>query len=151
MLPCRKHLPFQLHRSRLSKVAAYYPDRGLAAYVSSIRFMPVVRSVPVAHRALLAANGGAEGNVLTRQIGGSEVLFLWTSGSSATESFPLGCVVADEVQNMLDDDIERIRERMSASDVRFFFACSTAKWPGADIDLPLPAWGPASVPHDVPA
>jgi phage terminase large subunit GpA len=117
------------------KAAAYYPDRGLAAYVSSSRFMPVVRSVPVAHRALLAANGGAEGNVLTRQIGASEVLFLWTSGSSATESFPLGCVVADEVQNMLDDDIERIRERMSASDVRFFFACSTAKWPGADIDL----------------
>lgn len=117
------------------KVGIYYPDRALASYVSSSRFLPVVRSIPAAHKALTEASGGNEGNVLTRRLGKSEVLFLWTSGSAATESFPLGAIVADEVQNMLVDDIERIRERMSASDVRFFFACSTAKWPGADIDF----------------
>ncbi|MBI1207413.1 MAG: hypothetical protein GC191_09000 [Azospirillum sp.] len=117
------------------KVGVYYPDRSLASYVSSSRFMPVLRTVPLAYRALLEANDGKEGNVLTRQLGKSEVLFLWTSGSSFTESFPLGVVIADEVQGMLVDDIERIKERMSASDVRFFFACSTAKWPGADIDF----------------
>lgn len=118
-----------------AKVGIYYPDRSLASYVSSSRFMPVVRSIPVAHKALLDGSGGTEGNVLTRRLGKSEVLFLWTSGGTASESFPLSAVVADEVQNMLVDDIERIRERMSASDVRLFFACSTAKWPGADIDF----------------
>jgi len=117
------------------KVGVYYPDRNLAGYVSANRFMPTVRTVPLAHRALLEANNGNEGNILTRQLGKSEVLFLWTSGSAFTESFPLGMVIADEVQSMLVDDIERIRERMSASDLRFFFACSTAKWPGADIDF----------------
>lgn len=123
---CLKYMPL--------KVGTYYPDMKLAAYVSSSRFMPVVRSVPAAYAALLAANGGREGNVMTRTLGTSEVLFLYTSGSSITESFPLGAVVADEVQNMVDDDINRIRERMSASDVRFFFACSTAKGTGTDID-----------------
>jgi hypothetical protein len=117
------------------KVGTYYPHAKLATYVSNSRFMPVVRSVPVAYQALREVNKGTEGNVLNRMLGSSEVLFLWTSGSSVTESFPLGAIVADEVQNMTDEEIERIRERMSASDVRFFFACSTAKWPGADIDL----------------
>lgn len=116
------------------KVGIYYPDRSLAGYVSSSRFMPVVRSIPIVHKALLDASGGKEGNVLTRQIGKSEIIFLWTSGSSATESFPLGAIIADEVQNMMVDDIERIKERMSASDIRFFFALSTAKWPDSDID-----------------
>lgn len=116
------------------KVGSYYPDRNLAAYVSEKRFLPVVRTVPDAHEAMLGANGGKEGNVLVRTIGHSDVLFLWTSGASFTESFPLGAIVADEVQNMTKEDIERIAERMSASDVRFFFACSTAKWPGEDID-----------------
>lgn len=116
------------------KVGSYYPDRNLAAIVSDSRFLPVVRTVPDAHARMLQANGGKEGNVLTRKIGASEVLFLWTSGASFTESFPLGAIMADEVQNMGAADIERISERMSASDVRFFFACSTANMPGEDID-----------------
>jgi hypothetical protein len=123
---CLKYMPL--------KVGTYYPDMKLAAYVSSSRFLPVVRSVPAAHAALRQANNGGEGNVMTRTLGSSEVLFLYTSGSSITESFPLGAIVADEVQNMNDSDISRIRERMSASDVRFFFACSTANGIGTDID-----------------
>lgn len=123
---CLKYMPL--------KVGTYYPDMKLAAYVSGSRFMPVVRSVPVAYEQMLKANSGSEGNVMTRTLGSSEVLFLYTSGSSITESFPLGAIVADEVQNMNDADISRIRERMSASDVRFFFACSTANGIGTDID-----------------
>lgn len=123
---CLKYMPI--------KVGTYYPDMKLAAYVSSSRFMPVVRSVPSAYEAMREANGGGEGNVMVRTLGSSEVLFLYTSGSSITESFPLGAIVADEVQNMNDADISRIRERMSASDVRFFFACSTANGIGTDID-----------------
>ena len=116
------------------KVGAYYPDRTLAAYTSASRFMPTLRTIPPAYEALLQENKGGEGNVLTRRLGKSEVIYLWTSGGSATESFPLDMVVADEVQNMLVADIEKIMERMSGSDLRFFFACSTAKNPEADID-----------------
>lgn len=119
-----------------AKVGVYYPDMKLAAYVSSNRFMPILRGVPAAYRLLTqqAGKSRGEGNVLTRSLGESEVLFLWVSGSSITESFPLDVVVYDESQNMLVDDIEKTKERMSASAVRWWFMCSTAKWPDADVD-----------------
>lgn len=116
------------------KVGAYYPDRLLAAYVSSNRFLPIVRSVPEAHEAMLEAEGGQEGNILTRHIGPSEVIFLWTSGGAHSESYPLGAIVADEVQLFSVSDMDRIRERMSASDIRFTLGVSTAFYPDADID-----------------
>lgn len=119
---------------RATKIGAYYPDRSLAAYVSSNRFLPVVRSIPDAYKAMIAAEGGKEGNVMTRHIGESEVIFLWTSGGAQSESYPFSSVFWDEVQLMKISDMEKTRERMSASDVRFAVGVSTAYWPDADID-----------------
>ncbi len=120
------------------KIGMYVPDRSLAGYKSSERFMPVVRTVPAAYDKLTEpdANTGrkkGEGNVLNRTMGDSRFLFLWTSGKVATESFPLDVVSFDEVQEMLIADMEKTMERMSASVIRFTLMLSTAKWPDADI------------------
>lgn len=118
-------------------VAMYVPDSKLAPYKSEHRFMPVVRSIPAVHQKMI--DGGhsgmrGEGNKLTRQLRDSRFLFLWTSGASMTESFPADVVSFDEVQNMQADDIDKVRERMSGSDVRFTLLLSTPKWPNEDIN-----------------
>lgn len=121
-------------------IAMYVPDSKLAPYKSTHRFMRLVRSVPEIHRRMtttIAADGESkrtgEGNVLTRTLGESIFLFLWTSGATMTESFPADVVSFDEVQNMTPGDISKVRERLSASAVRLMLLLSTPKWPDADI------------------
>lgn len=119
-------------------VGAYVPDRTLAAYKSTERFMPILRLVPTAYAMLRETVSSAyrtgEGNVLTRSIGASKVLFLWTSGKVTTESYPMDVMAFDEVQEMDLADIEKAEERMSASAIKFKMLLSTAKYPGEDID-----------------
>ncbi|WP_293371514.1 phage terminase large subunit family protein [Nevskia sp.] len=118
-------------------VGSYVPDRTLAQYKSTYRFMPILRGVPVAYdllRSTATSSASKEGNVMTRAIGASKILFLYTTGSVSTESFPLDGLNFDEVQGMSIADIEKIRERMSASDVKMELYVSTAMMPDEDID-----------------
>jgi hypothetical protein len=119
----------------------YLPDMPLAGYVSRERWLPLVRSIPSLYRDLTIDDGPAgksrskgEGNVLTRRIADAVFLFLWTSGKVTTESYPMDILAFDEVQGMMVDDIDRTRERLSASHIRYTMAVSTAKWPDADIN-----------------
>jgi len=123
-------------------IGLYLPDRSLAAHKSSYRFLKIVRTVPAAYDRMVTQESPAggvkkagEGNVLTRVIGESLLLFLWTSGAVTTESHPLDVVSFDEVQGMTPDDVDRTRERMSASAIKFTLALSTPKWPDADINF----------------
>lgn len=127
-------------------IGMYVPDQTLAIYKSSKRFLPIIRSIPDAYAKLTRAAALAgeaegrgtsrgEGNVLTRELGASIVLFLWTSGKVATESYPLDLVTFDEVQGMSVADMEKTRERLSGREkMRAVFMLSTARWPDADID-----------------
>lgn len=119
----------------------YVPDSKLAPYKSRHRFLRIIRSVPGIYERMtkaLSAEGAfksvGEGNVLTRTLGESIFLFLWTSGAITTESFPMDVVSFDEVQGMTPEDISRTRERLSASRVRFTLLLSTPVWPDADIN-----------------
>ncbi len=123
-------------------IGMYVPDMSLAANKSSYRFMRFVRTVPDAYERMVGAenlrDGRApltkEGNKLTRVLGDSQILFLWTSGKVSTESYPLDVVSFDEVQVILIEQIEKITERLSGSDVGLRLLLSTANWPEADID-----------------
>lgn len=124
------------------KVGLYLPDRSLAAAKSSERFLPIIRSIPDAYERLRAdrvepdgslTRKRGEGNVMIRAIGESRFHFLWTSGAAMTESFPMDVLTFDEVQEMTPGDIEKTRERLSASRIRYTLLGSTAKWPDADI------------------
>ncbi len=118
-------------------VGSYVPDRTLAQYKSTYRFMPILRGVPVAYnllRSTATSSASKEGNVMTRAIGASKILFLYTTGSVSTESFPLDGLNFDEVQGMSIADIEKTLERMSASDVKMELYVSTAMMPDEDID-----------------
>jgi len=121
-------------------IALYVPDSKLAPYKSTHRFMRLVRSVPDIYKRMtisVDADGASkrtgEGNVLTRTLGESIFLFLWTSGATMTESFPADVVSFDEVQNMSPGDVSKVRERLSASLIRFTLLLSTPQWPDADI------------------
>jgi hypothetical protein len=118
------------------KIGMYLPDMKLAAVKSSERFMPIARTIPDAYRLMVddhSGRKGGEGNVLVRNMGGSRFHFLWTSGKAMTESIPLDIVSFDEVQEMAVADMEKTRERMSASRIRYTLMGSTAKWPDRDI------------------
>jgi hypothetical protein len=121
------------------RIGMYLPDRALAAAKSSERFLPIVRTIPQAYEKLTTdqATGkrraGGEGNVMIRAMGRSRFHFLWTSGKSTTESFPMDVISFDEVQEMALKDMEKTRERLSASRVKFTLMGSTANWPDADI------------------
>jgi hypothetical protein len=117
------------------KVGMYLPNMKLASIKSADRFMPITRTVPVAYNLVVASSGkaGGEGNVLVRNMGQSRFYFLWTSGASMTESIPLDVVSFDEVQEMSVGDMEKTRERMSASDIRYTLMGSTANWEDSDI------------------
>lgn len=115
------------------KVGMYLPDMKLAGIKSSERFMPIVRTVPLAYGKLTDGKAG-EGNVLVRNMGDSRFHFLWTSGKAMTESIPLDVLSFDEVQEMMVEDMEKTRERLSASRIRFLLMGSTANWPDADIN-----------------
>jgi len=120
-------------------VGMFTPDQALAADKSERRFMRLVRTVPDAYQKLIHRIEGdglrkiGEGNVLTRIMGESAFLFLWTSGKVSTESRPMDVVSFDEVQEMTLDQIEKTRERMSASRFRYTLMLSTANWPDLDI------------------
>ncbi len=121
-------------------VGMFLPDTNLADIKSSKRFMPVVRSVPDVHALMTmdALDGSGrkagEGNVRVRNIGSAMFVFSWTSGKATTESIPMDVLSFDEVQEMTLDQMEKTRERLSASPVRFTLMGSTANWPDADID-----------------
>lgn len=120
-------------------VGMFLPDMNLAGLKSAERFMPIVRTVPEAHRRMTmdAADGsgkkGGEGNVRNRRIANSLFVFSWTSGKATTESIPMDILSFDEVQEMTLEQMEKTRERLSASSVRFTVMGSTANWPDQDI------------------
>lgn len=118
-------------------IGMYLPDMKLAAAKSSERFMPIVRTVPAAYERMVVPSEqgrrGGEGNVLIRNMGDSRFYFLWTSGKAMTESFPMDILSFDEVQEMSIESMEKTRERMSASRIRFTLMGSTANWPDSDI------------------
>jgi hypothetical protein len=122
-----------------AKIGMYLPGRDLAAIKSTIRFMPIVRTVPIAYNRLVEetvdgkTRSKGEGNVMTRQMGESNFYFLWTSGKASTESLPIDILSFDEVQEMAIKDMEKTRERLSASRIKFTLMGSTANWPDADI------------------
>lgn len=115
------------------KIGMYLPDQKLAAAKSSERFLPIVRTVPLAYERLRGGRA-TEGNVMIRTMGTSRFHFLWTSGKAMTESFPLDVLSFDEVQEMTIEDMEKTKERLSASSMRLTLMGSTANWPDADIN-----------------
>jgi Phage terminase large subunit (GpA) len=119
------------------KVGLYLPDMNLASAKSSERFMPIMRTVPDAYSRLTREDGtgrkAGEGNVMIRAMGDSRFHFLWTSGRATTESFPMDSLSFDEVQEMSIADMEKTRERLSASRIKFTLMGSTANWPDRDI------------------
>lgn len=120
-----------------SKIGMFMPSQMLAAGKSTHRFMAIVRTIPAVRRLMkegLAESGvTGDGNVLTRNIGESRYHFLWTSGKTATESNPMDVVSFDEVQEMVIADMEKVRERMSASKMKYTLMGSTANLPDGDI------------------
>ncbi len=121
-----------------TKVGLFLPQQALASVKSTQRFMPIVRTVPDAHRLMLdnpSGTKGGEGNVLTRNMGQSIFYFLWTTGKATTESLPMDVLSFDEVQEMNIADMEKAQERLSASRIRYTIMGSTANWPDRDIDF----------------
>jgi len=123
-------------------IGMFLPDQATAAFKSEHRFMPIVRSAPEIHREMthrLNEEGDkkrvGEGNVLTRQLGESLFLFLWTSGKVSTESRPMDVVTLDECQEMALDQIDKVRARTGDSDVQFTLMLSTANMPDMDINF----------------
>lgn len=122
-----------------STVGMFLPSQSLANIKSTHRFMPIVRSVPDVHAAMTmdAADGSGsksgEGNVQTRRIAHALFVFSWTSGRATTESIPMDSLMFDEVQEMTLEQMEKTRERLSGSYVKFTLMGSTANWPDSDI------------------
>lgn len=120
-------------------VGMFLPDMNLAGLKSSERFMPVVRTIPEVHKLMTmdSADGSGrksgEGNVRTRRMGEAMFVFSWTSGRATTESIPMSILSFDEVQEMTLEQMEKTRERLSASPIRYTLMGSTANWPDADI------------------
>lgn len=120
-------------------VGMFLPDMNLAGLKSAERFMPIVRTIPDVHQLMTMddpnGNGrkSGEGNVRTRRIGEAMFVFSWTSGRSTTESIPMDILSFDEVQEMTLEQLEKTRERLSASPIRFTLMGSTANWPDVDI------------------
>lgn len=120
-----------------AKIGMYLPGQDLARIKSSQRFLPIVRTIPDAHRLLTLDPSGSkatgEGNVMIRNMGSSQFYFMWTSGRTSTESLPLDVLSFDEVQEMAVSDMEKTNERLSASRIRYTLMGSTANWPDRDI------------------
>lgn len=122
-----------------AKIGSFMPSQMLATGKSNERFLPIIRTIPDVYALITddAKKPGrrkkGEGNVLIRNLGSSRFHFLWTTGKTTTESFPMDVVSFDEVQEMKIVDMEKTRERMSASKIRYTLMGSTANWPDADI------------------
>lgn len=122
-------------------VGMFMPSQSVAIHKSEHRFMRIVRSAPELYRLLTVGRSvdGAkqkvgEGNVLTRKVGESLLLFLWTTGKVTTESIPMDVVTLDEVQEMTLDQIDKVRARTGDSEVQFTLLLSTSNMPDLDID-----------------
>lgn len=121
-------------------IGMFLPDQSTASFKSEHRFMRIVRSVPDLYRALTVAERDGdekkvgEGNVLTRSMGDSLFLFLWTTGRVSTESRPMDVVTLDEVQEMTLDQIDKVRARTGDSDIAFTLMLSTANIDDDDIN-----------------
>lgn len=123
-------------------IGMFLPDQSTAGFKSEHRFMRIVRSVPELLRQLIYRVDGegsdrriGEGNVLTRVMGESLFLFLWTTGKVTTESRPMDIVGLDEVQEMALDHIDKVMARMGDSHIQFTLMLSTANMPEADINF----------------
>lgn len=122
-------------------IGMFLPDQATASFKSEHRFMRIVRSVPELYQALTTAERDGdmkkvgEGNVLTRAMGESLFLFLWTTGRVSTESRPMDVVTLDEVQEMALDQIDKVRARTGDSDIAYTLMLSTANMPDLDINF----------------
>jgi hypothetical protein len=120
-------------------VGMFLPDQNLANIKSAERFMPVVRSMPKVHERMVQDDEDAgsrrspEGSLNRRRIGSSLYVFSWTSGRATTESIPMDFLLFDEVQEMTREQLDKTRERLSASEYRYTLMGSTANWPDDDI------------------
>lgn len=123
-------------------VSMFMPSQSVAIHKSEHRFMRIVRSAPDLYRLLTTGRGVdgkeevvGEGNVLTRRVRESLVLFLWTTGKVTTESIPADIVTLDEVQEMTLDQIDKVMARTGDSDIAFVLLLSTANMPDLDINF----------------
>ncbi len=123
-------------------IGMFMPAQATAIHKSEHRFMRIVRSAPKLYEILTMGRDVdgkdrkvGEGNVLTRRIKESLLLFLWTSGKVTTESVPLDVVTLDEVQEMPLDQIDKVRARTGDSDIQFTMLLSTANMPELDINF----------------
>ena len=131
---CKKFAPL--------RIGLFLPSQALAIDKSSLRFMPILRSAPELYNELthrISKTGVSkyigEGNVLSREMGESILMFLWTSGKATTESRPMDVISLDEVQEMALAQIEKVMARCGASDVNFRMLLSTANGPDVDINF----------------
>ena len=122
-------------------IGMFLPDQATAAFKSEHRFMRVIRSIPQIMKEMVyrADDTGkvkriGEGNVLTRTMGESIFMFLWTTGKVSTESRPMDIVTLDEVQGMTLDQIDKVRARTGDSDIQFTLLLSTPNIDESDIN-----------------
>jgi hypothetical protein len=122
-------------------IGMFLPDQATAGFKSEHRFMPIIRSAPEIHRELIhredldgKSRRVGEGNILTRQLGSSLLMFLWTSGKVSTESRPMDIVSLDEVQGMTMEQIDKVKARTGDSLIQFTLLLSTANMPDLDIN-----------------
>jgi hypothetical protein len=122
-------------------IGMFMPSQSVAIHKSEHRFMRIVRSAPDLYGLLTTGRDVdgkkqkvGEGNVLTRKVGESLLLFLWTTGKVTTESIPMDVVTLDEVQEMTLDQIDKVRARTGDSDIQFTLLLSTSNMPDLDID-----------------
>jgi hypothetical protein len=122
-------------------IGMFMPSQYAALHKSEHRFMRIVRSAKVLYDLLTqgkTVDGRdkkvGEGNVMTRRIGESLLVFLWTSGKITTESIPMDIVSLDEVQEMTLTEIDKVRKRCGDSDIQLTLLLSTANMPDVDID-----------------
>ena len=122
-------------------IGMFLPDQATAAFKSEHRFMRIIRSIPQIMKEMTHREDETgkvkrigEGNVLTRTMGESIFMFLWTSGKVSTESRPMDIVTLDEVQGMELDQIDKVRARTGDSDIQFTMLLSTANISEMDIN-----------------
>lgn len=113
----------------------YFPDQPLAAFFSSQRFEPFVKSAPEIKPWLGKRAEGEIGTnqVWTRALGPTTFFFLSVKGKTSTEGLPMKGVFFDEVRRMAHGDIQRAEERTSAQSDPISIKVSTARYPNSDI------------------
>ena len=122
-------------------IGMFMPAQTTAIHKSEHRFMRIVRSAPILYDIMTTGRDVdgtekkvGEGNVLTRKVRDSLLLFLWTSGKVTTESVPMDVVSMDEVQEMTLEQIDKVRARTGDSEIQFTLLLSTANMPELDIN-----------------